>query len=391
MADVGGNAANDSAGGARVGDVKPPVVGRTLYDFGAELIQVLGRLTPLFLLGAMFVYSMIEISKNYQDAQRAVTERHAKAVESLNTLLATSFNELEKVRKSQIENLEKITTLGGTITDAISKSQDAANKAREQVFEAQKLRQDATIALENARREKLQLEAVNANLQSQTWIAESTIDIAQRLVAFLSDGRKLEPDKRYLARRYESVNIGGMTRDREGTTFFGLYRVPGSDMARLIQFFARNYPTFAARLEETGGQAAAVKGEENFVREWQSLSREPSFAAAQDQFVEEVYYNRFLTQLKRFAPNFDPSTRSEALQAVLWSVAIQHGANTPVVRRAFDGIDLAKAEDEKLIRAIYIERRKTAEYFPTESELSQKLLTIRYRFEEQEALKMLAK
>lgn len=372
-----------------------PVVGRTLYDFGAELVQVLGRLTPLFVLVAMFVYSLIEVTRNYQAAQVAASDRYAKSVETLNGLLTNSFGELEKVRKSQLENLEKITALGGTVTDAISKSQDTANKAREQVFEAEKTSQAAAFALQNAKREQQQLQDANMDLKRQAWAAENVIDVAQRLVAFLTENRDLERDKRYLARRYESVNVGGMTRDRDGNTYFGLYRVPGRDMKRLIDFLAGNYPVFEVRLQAVGGQDAAVKGEDGFVQEWSSMSQDPSFAAAQDQFIEDVYYRRFLTQLARVlvkpssSTGFDPSTHSVALQAVLWSVAVQNGANTPVVRRAFDGIDLSKAHDAVLIKAIYAERRKTAVYFPGESDLSQKLLAIRYKFEEQEALKML--
>jgi hypothetical protein len=366
------------------GNNKGTVVGRTAYDFGAELVQVLGRLTPLFVLAAMFLYSIVEISGSYQKAQTSAMELHASSVEKLNSLLTSNFGALDAVRKSQLENLEKITALSGSITEAVAKAQVAEKK-----------RQDATFELEKAQREQQQLQSVNKELQRQTWIAESTIDVAERLVAFLDNDRDLERDIRYLSRRYESVKLGGMTRDRDGNTYFGLYRVPGSDITRFIEFLQRSFPQFALRLVDAGGQEAAATGADKFKNEWQSMSRNVEFAAAQDQFVEQVYYARFLAQTKRFftksdgSLSFEPATRSIALQAVLWSVAVQHGANTPVVRKAFDGLDLNKADDATFIKAIYAERRKIAVYFPAESELSQKLLAVRYRFEEQEAVKML--
>jgi hypothetical protein len=363
---------------------KGPVIGRTAYDFGAELIQVLGRLTPLFVMAAMFLYSVVQISGSYQKAQTSAMEQHASSVEKLNGLLTNNFAAFDSVRKSQLENLEKITALSSSVTEAVGKGQVA-----------EKNRQEAAFELEKVRREQQQLQTVNKELQRQTWIAESTIDVAERLVAFLDNDRDLARDIRYLSRRYESVNVGGMTRDRDGNTFFGLYRVPGSDITRFIEFLQRSFPQIALRLADAGGQAAAMTGEDNFKNEWQSMSRSPEFAAAQHQFVEEVYYARFLAQTKRVftrsdgSLSFEPSARSVALQAVLWSTAVQHGANTPLVRRAFDGIDLSTADDATLIKAVYAERRKIAVYFPAESELSQKLLAVRYRFEEQEAIKML--
>ena len=372
-----------------------PTVGRTPYDFGAELIQVLGRLTPLFVLVGMFLYTLVQVSQSYQAAQVTAMQQHASSVEGLNKLLTSSFAELDKVRKSQLENLEKITALGGTVSDAMTKSQEAVSKAREQVFEAQKVRQENTFAMEKAQREREQLEAVISDLQRQTWVAESTIDVAERLVSILSENRELTRDIRYLARRYEGAK-SGMARDRDGKTFFGLYRIPGDQISKFIQSLQPVYPDLAARLEDAGGQEAAIKGDEKFRKEWRSISQQRGFDAAQHQFVVKNYYAHFLTQLQRVlpsrdgSPTFDPSSHSVALQAVLLSVAVQHGENdTKVVPRAFDGIDLATADDATLIKAIYAERRKTEEHFKQESDLVKQLLAVRYQYEEQEALKML--
>lgn len=370
-----------------------PVTGRTAYDFAAELIQVLGRLTPLFVLLAMFFYSLVQISGSYQAAQVAATERHAKSVEALNALLSNSFGALENVRKSQLDNLEKITTFSGAVAEAVLKSQDAASKARDQLFEAQKKQQEASAALDQAKREEQKLQADNETLRKERWAAESTIDAATRIVAFLTESREMYADVRYLSRRYEGTADGGMSRDKAGNTFYGTYRIPGNEMTSFIQFIARDYAELAARLNDVGGQKAAMQGDEAFRMEWQSLSRNPTFSAAQDQFAETVYYGRFVEQLKRAfparggAPGFDPGARSVAFQAVLFSVAVQHGVSSPIARRALDGVDLKAADDATLIKAIYKERRNVD--FASESDLTRRLLAIRYRFEEEEALKML--
>jgi len=373
-----------------------PVVGRTPYDFAAELIQVLGRLTPLFVMMAMFLYTVVEIGRSYQSGRVAATEQYAKSVESLNALISNSFAQLDKARQSQLESLEKITALGTTVSEAITKSQEAVNKARQDLFNAQQKSQEAAFALEQSKREQTELQTANTDLRRQTWIAESTIDVANRLVAFLADDHVRNRNSiRYLSRRYESAEVGGMTRDRDGRTFFGVYRIPGSEIGNFIQFLKRDFLPIAVRLEDVAGQEAAVRGDDNFRAEWLSLSRDPTFAAAQDEYIEKMVYAQFLAQTRRVftrsndTVTFDPEKHSTALQAVLWSTAVQNGPNTPVLRRAFDGLDPDNTADAALIKAIYAERRKTELYFPGESELSRKLLAVRYRFEEQEALKML--
>jgi hypothetical protein len=317
-------------------------------------------------------------------------------VESLNGLLSKSFSQLDTVRQSQLESLEKITKLSASASDAIAKNQESLSKARQELFDSQQKVQQAAVDLEQSKRQREQLQTSVIELQRQTWVAESTIDVANRLVAFLADDRALDrKSPSYLARRYESTDVGGMTRDRDGNTFFGLYRIPGNEIGRFIQFIARNFAPLSARLETVGGQEAAVRGDDKFRDEWISLGRNPTFAAAQDQYIEQVIYAQFLRQAQRVftlsngTVAFEPEKHSTALQAVLWSTAVQNGPNTPVLRRAFDGVDLATADDTTLIKAIYAERRKIDSYFPREPELSRKLLAVRYRFEEQEALKML--
>ena len=95
------------------------------------------------------------------------------------------------------------------------------------------------------------------------------------------------------------------------------------------------------------------------------------------------------------------TSRSRALQDVIWSTAVQHGPNNSIVHRALDSVrhdsavDLAAADfDQKLIHAIYAERgRKDAQgnlvHFAHNSPAVQQGVARRLVEEEQDALAML--
>jgi hypothetical protein len=61
----------------------------------------------------------------------------------------------------------------------------------------------------------------------------------------------------------------------------------------------------------------------------------------------------------------DVAKRSIALQAVIFSIAVQYGPNTSLVRDALGGLgDLATHSDESVIRKLYEYRDKVEQYFP---------------------------
>jgi Type VI secretion system spike protein VgrG3-like, C-terminal len=94
--------------------------------------------------------------------------------------------------------------------------------------------------------------------------------------------------------------------------------------------------------------------------------------------------------------------RSHALQDAVWSTAVQHGPNTPVITRAIEAVGGVDAlppgdldGDRRLIRKIYDERgRKSADgglvYFPrvTDKRIRQSLAD-RFVNEARDALAML--
>ena len=93
-------------------------------------------------------------------------------------------------------------------------------------------------------------------------------------------------------------------------------------------------------------------------------------------------------------------TRSDALQDVFWSTAVQHGPNTPVVDHALAVVKGAgvlvggPAFDQALIKAIYAERGRRNDagvlvYFSRNSPEIQKGVAKRFESEERDALAML--
>jgi hypothetical protein len=85
---------------------------------------------------------------------------------------------------------------------------------------------------------------------------------------------------------------------------------------------------------------------------------------------------------------------SLSVKDVVWSVAVQHGSSSGVIKKALHNIDLKKASEKEIIEAIYAERgRKNAKgilvYFSSSSLNVQKNIAERYKNEENEAISKL--
>jgi hypothetical protein len=91
----------------------------------------------------------------------------------------------------------------------------------------------------------------------------------------------------------------------------------------------------------------------------------------------------------------DISTRSDALQNVVWSVAVQHGSGTPLIHRAIATLqsqqDKTCDSDADLIEAIYAERTRlgpdgSLAYFSKNSQGVQNGVKNRFQQERSDAL-----
>ena len=149
--------------------------------------------------------------------------------------------------------------------------------------------------------------------------------------------------------------------------------------------------------------ADLVPGSDAFSDKWREIAeKQPvAFQKAQHGYIKETHFDKLVMNI-RTDEGVDITTRSRALQNVIWSTAVQHGPNARVVQRALaaiktgDQLNLADpAFDEKLIKAIYAERGRKNEqgelaYFSRNSRAVQDGVAKRFVNEEQDALEMLA-
>jgi hypothetical protein len=132
-----------------------------------------------------------------------------------------------------------------------------------------------------------------------------------------------------------------------------------------------------------------------FMETWLRLSLEEpdSFRKNEEEFLRKENIDPMLRQLEKRV-DLDLGNRSDALQEVLWSVAVQHGPGhgASLVERAMKGKNADDLNDRDLIAAIYTERLRKENgklvYFkrdgnPTGEE-------IRFAREQNEALAALA-
>ena len=146
----------------------------------------------------------------------------------------------------------------------------------------------------------------------------------------------------------------------------------------------------------------ATPGTPEFSARWKALATEAAdaFFEAQHAFIKGTHFDPLVGKIAA-EDRVDVTRRSPALQDVIWSTAVQHGPNTPVVHRAIrqlggDGeLEPADRErDRRLIVAIYAERgRRKADgnlvYFSRNSRAVQDGVARRFRDEERDALGML--
>jgi hypothetical protein len=98
----------------------------------------------------------------------------------------------------------------------------------------------------------------------------------------------------------------------------------------------------------------------NFDAAWAQIAAEDAsaFLKAQHDYVKAVYFDRAVSQLEA-EYGFDITSRSFALQNVLWSTAVHHGVSGAI--SIFGKADLGSS-DEDIINRVYDERQRTVEY-----------------------------
>lgn len=174
---------------------------------------------------------------------------------------------------------------------------------------------------------------------------EEEIEQAIQGMSFSNDLGTSQNGLGTLSERYESGgDPGAIGYDSTGGYSYGTYQLAHNN----AQNFIRQSPF-----------AEAFKGLTFNSRAWRSKWKEianknpESFAQAQKQYIEKTHY---LPQVNKLAQlGLDINSLSNAVKNVVWSTAVQHGANTNVIQRALARMNPQSTEAD-LIKAIYEER-----------------------------------
>lgn len=141
-------------------------------------------------------------------------------------------------------------------------------------------------------------------------------------------------------------------------------------------------------------------GTAEFTAMWKKIAADQTdaFQEAQHAYIKKTHYDVLVAKILA-DDALDVNSCSRAVQDAVWSTAVQHGGATPIVHRACANVSCPRTDpdyDEQLIRAIYAERgRKKPDgnlaYFSRSSPNVQTGVANRFKNEQQDALKMLAK
>ena len=130
-------------------------------------------------------------------------------------------------------------------------------------------------------------------------------------------------------------------------------------------------------------------GSSGFDQAWKALAKSApqEFEALQYGFIKQSHYDPAYNKIKS-STGLDVSKYSPALQNVLWSVSVQHGAGgaNHVFKNA--GVKMGMSEAE-IIKRVYNERSKVEKYFSKSSSSIQKSVYNRFQNELSDALAML--
>jgi hypothetical protein len=377
-----------------------PTIGRNPYDAAVEILRMLGRAAPWFVFVAGLLYAAQQIYAVNQSKEAAVniarveaTKEQSQQIAALNDRLRDNDKSMEELRTNQMNGLKQILDLTQTITASITKSQTDLLAQRDELFAAREKSDQAQRQLAAALATTRDLESQRANLEKQAMKARDIMDSAARMLNYLENPGAALKSRTELSRRFENNDASRISVDATGNYFYGAFRLPGDEMSNFLAWLNQMNAELAKPFLDGGGGPAAQKGAEVFRDKWLAASIEPNFSDIQAAWIDEQRYEPFIQKLTKSYPSPDNQAfakRSVALQAVLWSVVNQHGMNNRVIADAWKNLNPASESDLVLICKIYeVERSNTAVYFPRESEQTHALLRARYRFEREEALRML--
>ena len=139
-----------------------------------------------------------------------------------------------------------------------------------------------------------------------------------------------------------------------------------------------------------GGSLAGLKaGTAAFDAAWkkEAANNSAKFQAAQHNYIAQNHYQPAVSALKS-ATGIDVNKFSIALQNVVWSIGVQHGAGGAKSIFSRAGIN-ANMSEKQIIERIYAERSKVNVYFSKSPQNIKNSVANRFKSELQGALAML--
>jgi hypothetical protein len=160
-----------------------------------------------------------------------------------------------------------------------------------------------------------------------------------------------------LAARYESGGKGSeaVGWDSTGGTSFGKYQIATKTgtMDQFMKFLQKDNPEAYERLMAAGPADSGKDGK--FAQEWKSLAKEGKLGDSEHKFIKSTHYDKAMSGLGD-ATLQEMISKSGALQEVMWSTSVQHGAGG--AQKIFESAFQKGMSEEELIKAVYASRAK---------------------------------
>jgi LysM repeat protein len=200
-----------------------------------------------------------------------------------------------------------------------------------------------------------------------------------------------------LSERFETSGKGPGTvsggQGDPGGVSYGSYQMTSRDGGTVARFVSQ--PDFPFRANFAG----LTPGTPPFTAAWKDLANahRDEFQAIQHEFIKRTHFDPLVRKIMQ-EDGLNVLGRSHALQDVIWSTAVQHGAASGIPHRVMAAVGVSPADadfDRQFIVAIYTERgRKDANgvlvHFSRASAAVQRGVAARFQEEQQKALEMLA-
>lgn len=195
-----------------------------------------------------------------------------------------------------------------------------------------------------------------------------------------------------LSEKYESNGNPGTIANNAGDVggkSYGAWQIANNTgtLDSFLGWLKSNYADTYKSLMANG----AKKADGTFDSNWKNLanSKPDVFKEQQRQFIEATHYTPLKNKIKKDL-GLDITTRSKALQDVVWSTAVQHGGATGVFNSALKGKNISKMSDGEIIEAVYKARTNAINSSGNSSSVKKSVVN-RYKQEKKDALATLSK